>query len=67
VQPARYGLEALHPTGPDHKGVPWNLQYTVQVHRGHVMRKMQADSFAALVRLAGKLQLETPATTTFGA
>ncbi|MFM0199515.1 response regulator [Paraburkholderia fungorum] len=42
-------------------------EYTVQVHRGHIMRKMQADSFAALVRLAGKLQLETSTTTTFGA
>jgi FixJ family two-component response regulator len=42
-------------------------EYTVQVHRGHIMRKMQADSFAALVKQAGKLQLETSSTTTFGA
>jgi FixJ family two-component response regulator len=42
-------------------------EYTVQVHRGHIMRKMQADSFATLVRHAGKLQLETSATTTFDA
>ena len=28
---------------------------TVQVHRGRVMRKMQADSFAALVRIALKV------------
>ena len=34
-------------------------EYTVQIHRGHIMRKMEADSFAALVRLAGKLELET--------
>ena len=33
-------------------------EYTVQVHRGHIMRKMGADSFATLVRLAGKLNLE---------
>jgi FixJ family two-component response regulator len=34
-------------------------EYTVQIHRGHIMRKMEADSFATLVRLAGKLKLET--------
>ena len=33
-------------------------EYTVQVHRGHIMRKMEADSFATLVKLAGKLNLE---------
>jgi FixJ family two-component response regulator len=33
-------------------------EYTVQIHRGHIMRKMEADSFATLVRLAGKLHLE---------
>ena len=26
-------------------------EYTVQIHRGHIMRKMKADSFAALVKL----------------
>src|SRR3984893_11194774 len=34
-------------------------EYTVQVHRGQIMRKMQADSFATLDRQASKLQLET--------
>jgi FixJ family two-component response regulator len=34
-------------------------EYTVQVHRGNIMRKMQAGSFATLVRQASKLQLET--------
>jgi FixJ family two-component response regulator len=34
-------------------------EYTVQIHRGHIMRKMEADSFAALVKLASKLNLES--------
>ena len=34
-------------------------EYTVQIHRGHIMRKMGADSFATLVKLAGKLKLGT--------
>jgi FixJ family two-component response regulator len=33
-------------------------EYTVQIHRAHIMRKMKADSFAALVKLATKLSLE---------
>jgi FixJ family two-component response regulator len=45
-------------------GVLGITEYTVQVHRGHIMRKMQADSFATLVRQASKLQLETSSTTT---
>jgi FixJ family two-component response regulator len=32
-------------------------EWTVQLHRGRIMRKMQADSFAELVRMAGKLSL----------
>jgi FixJ family two-component response regulator len=41
-------------------------EYTVQLHRGHIMRKMEAASFAALVRMADKLspkhqqQLQVP-------
>ena len=30
-------------------------EYTVQLHRGHIMQKMEADSFAALVRMADKV------------
>ncbi|MEM5430269.1 response regulator transcription factor [Cupriavidus oxalaticus] len=37
-------------------------EITVKVHRGHIMRKMQASSFAALVRQAGQLELEAPST-----
>jgi FixJ family two-component response regulator len=33
-------------------------EYTVQIHRGHIMRKMAADSFATLVKLAAKLNLD---------
>src|SRR5246127_2400612 len=33
-------------------------EWTVQLHRGHIMRKMEADSFAALVRMADKVCLQ---------
>jgi len=35
-------------------------EYTVQVHRAHIMRKMEADSFATLVKLAAKFTVEAP-------
>jgi hypothetical protein len=34
-------------------------KWTKQIHRGHIMRKMEADSFATLVKLASKLNLES--------
>ena len=43
------------------KQVAWELgivEYTVQIHRGNIMRKMKADSFATLVKLSEKLILE---------
>ena len=63
---ARYGsltsrereLLPLLVSGLLNKQVAFELgitEYTVQFHRGHIMRKMQADSFAGLVRMADKL------------
>jgi FixJ family two-component response regulator len=38
-------------------------EYTVQIHRGNIMRKMKADSFASLVKLAETIKPESaPAT-----
>ncbi len=35
-------------------------EVTLQVHRGQIMRKMGAESFADLVRMAGKLAIPEP-------
>ena len=35
-------------------------EYTVQIHRGHIMRKMSADSFASLVKMTESLSPFSP-------
>jgi FixJ family two-component response regulator len=35
------------------------MEYTVQILRGRILRKMEADSFATLVKLASKLDPES--------
>ena len=61
LTPREQEVLPLLASGLLNKQVAWDLgitEYTVQIHRGHIMRKMKADSFATLVKLAGKLNLE---------
>jgi FixJ family two-component response regulator len=56
---------ALVVSGLLNKQVGWELgisEITVKAHRGQVMRKMQADSLPALVKMAARLDRPVPAT-----
>ena len=39
-------------------------EVTLQIHRGHIMRKMEAGSLAELVRMASRLEISLPAAYT---
>jgi FixJ family two-component response regulator len=65
LTPREREVMGLVTTGMMNKQVAWQLtlsEITVKIHRGNMMRKMQAKSFADLVRMADQLGIRgTPA------
>jgi FixJ family two-component response regulator len=62
LTPREQEVLALLVTGRLNKQIAAELgiaEYTVQIHRGNIMRKMKADSFATLVKLAETLNPES--------